>query len=78
MREKEAVEAERRNLARIQEKQAKTIEKLLEAEKNLQSQVVRNLIPVGGVVLKYQDSWTTRKSLCRIRRGRSNMQSTYD
>lgn len=43
MREKEAIEAERRNLARLQEKQARTIEKLLEVEKNLSAQIVSSV-----------------------------------
>jgi E3 ubiquitin-protein ligase BRE1 len=40
MRDKEAVEAERKSLARNAEKQAKLIDKLMETEKNLTSQLV--------------------------------------
>jgi E3 ubiquitin-protein ligase BRE1 len=40
MRDKEAVEAERKNLARNAEKQAKLIDKLMETEENLTSQLV--------------------------------------
>jgi len=39
MRDKEAVEAERKSLARNAEKQAKLIDKLMETEKNLTSQL---------------------------------------
>lgn len=40
MRDKEAIETERKNLSRNLEKQAKVIEKLLESEKHLTQQVV--------------------------------------
>lgn len=40
MRDKEAVEVERKNLARTVEKQLKAVEKLAESEKNLLAQVV--------------------------------------
>jgi E3 ubiquitin-protein ligase BRE1 len=40
MRDKEAIETERKNLSRNMEKQAKVIEKLVESEKNLSTQVV--------------------------------------
>ncbi|KDQ57820.1 hypothetical protein JAAARDRAFT_178316 [Jaapia argillacea MUCL 33604] len=39
MRDKEAIESERKNIARNLEKQAKVIEKLVESEKNLLSQI---------------------------------------
>ncbi len=41
MREKEAIESERKNLQRVLEKQDKVMERLREAEKNLRQQVVR-------------------------------------
>ena len=40
MRDKEAVENERKNLARNFEKQAKVLERLTESEKNLSSRLV--------------------------------------
>jgi E3 ubiquitin-protein ligase BRE1 len=40
MRDKEAIEAERKNIARNLEKQAKVVERLVETEKNLTGQVV--------------------------------------
>lgn len=41
MRDKEAIEAERKNLARNLEKQGKLIERLVDTERNLSAQVVR-------------------------------------
>lgn len=41
MRDKEAVETERKNLARNLEKQAKAVERLMVSEKSLSAQVVR-------------------------------------
>jgi hypothetical protein len=41
MRDKEAIEAERKNLARNLEKQGKLIERLVDTERNLSGQVVR-------------------------------------
>jgi E3 ubiquitin-protein ligase BRE1 len=40
MRDKEAVEAERKNLARNAEKQTKLIDRLMDTERNLTSQLV--------------------------------------
>jgi BRE1 E3 ubiquitin ligase len=40
MRDKEAIEAERKNISRNMEKQAKVIERLADTEKNLLAQVV--------------------------------------
>lgn len=41
MRDKEAIEAERKNISRNLEKQAKAIELLVESERGLSAQVVR-------------------------------------
>jgi E3 ubiquitin-protein ligase BRE1 len=41
MRDKEAIDVERKNLSRNVEKQAKVLERLYESERNLQSQIVR-------------------------------------
>ena len=40
MRDKEAIEAERKNLARNSEKQAKLIDRLMDTERNLTNQLV--------------------------------------
>jgi hypothetical protein len=40
MRDKEAIENERKNLSRNQEKQGKIVERLVETERNLSQQVV--------------------------------------
>lgn len=40
MRDKEAIEGERKNLARNLEKQSKAMERLMDGEKNLTAQVV--------------------------------------
>lgn len=47
MRDKEAIENERKNLTRNLEKQGKVVERLVETERNLSAQVVRtiHLIP---------------------------------
>lgn len=42
MRDKEAIENERKNLLRNLEKQAKLVEKLLAVEKSMQGQLVRD------------------------------------
>lgn len=51
MREKEAIEAERKSIARNLEKQAKAIEKLVETERSLVSQTVGLIIssPSGSI-----------------------------
>lgn len=45
MRDKEAIETERKNLSRNLEKQAKVLEKLQESEKSLMVQVVSAIVP---------------------------------
>jgi E3 ubiquitin-protein ligase BRE1 len=45
MRDKEAIETERKNLSRNLEKQAKVLEKLQESEKSLTLQVVGATVP---------------------------------
>lgn len=45
MRDKEAIETERKNISRNLEKQAKVVEKLSESEKNLSTQVVSTSFP---------------------------------
>ena len=42
MRDKEAVETERKNIARNLEKQAKAVERLMVSERSLSAQVVRH------------------------------------
>lgn len=54
MRDKEAVEAERKNLARNAEKQAKLIDRLMDTEKNLTNQLVG--LPFSGHWLIRVDS----------------------
>lgn len=44
MRDKEALENERKNLVRNLEKQAKVVEKLMASEKSLRDQLVRHSI----------------------------------
>jgi hypothetical protein len=44
MRDKEAIDTERKNLSRNLEKQAKVIEKLAASEKNLLTQVVSGIL----------------------------------
>jgi len=47
MRDKEAIDAERKNITRNLEKQAKVIEKLADSEKNLLAQVVSSEILIA-------------------------------
>jgi len=49
MRDKEAIETERKNLARNIEKQVKLVERLVDAEKNLTGQLVSCLFLVRFV-----------------------------
>ena len=44
MRDKEAIDVERKNLSRNVEKQAKVLERLYDSERNLQSQIVRSYL----------------------------------
>ena len=44
MRDKEAIDVERKNLSRNVEKQTKVLERLYESERNLQSQIVRSYL----------------------------------
>lgn len=44
MRDKEAIDVERKNLSRNVEKQTKVLERLYESERNLQSQIVRSFL----------------------------------
>jgi len=44
MRDKEAVESERKNISRNLEKQAKAVERLVDSEKSLTAQVVSNIV----------------------------------
>jgi E3 ubiquitin-protein ligase BRE1 len=49
MRDKEAIENERKNLLRNLEKQAKVVEKLMAAEQSMRDQLVRcstNFLPI--------------------------------
>lgn len=45
MRDKEAIDGERKILARDLERQAKVLEKFMAAEKNLRDQLVRRFFP---------------------------------
>jgi hypothetical protein len=63
MRDKEAIETERKNLSRNLEKQAKAVERLVETEKNLTNQVVSTsdfLLPFG--LLEYISRVTWKRS----------------
>lgn len=65
MRDKEAIEAERKNLARNLEKQGKLIERLVDTERNLSAQVVRwktilTASCVPYVLIQHRATW--RKS----------------
>jgi E3 ubiquitin-protein ligase BRE1 len=44
MRDKEAIENERKSLSRKEERQGKIIERLVETEKNLSTQVVSSFV----------------------------------
>jgi E3 ubiquitin-protein ligase BRE1 len=44
MRDKEAIDVERKNLSRNVEKQTKVLERLYDSERNLQSQIVRSFL----------------------------------
>lgn len=46
MRDKEAIETERKNIVRNLEKQAKAVERLVETERNLGAQVVDRQLPL--------------------------------
>ena len=48
MRDKEAIENERKNLVRNLEKQAKVVEKLMASERSLRDQLVRHFIYIVG------------------------------
>lgn len=63
MRDKEAVEAERKNLARNAEKQAKLIDKLMDTERNLTNQLVGS--PFSGY--PHMFTFPTRAPLIRNR-----------
>ncbi|KAF7361671.1 putative allantoicase [Mycena venus] len=64
MRDKEAVENERKNLSRNQEKQGKIVERLVEAEKNLSQQVMSLEKDLGQVRRQYE-ARTMELSGCR-------------
>ena len=49
MRDKEAIENERKNLVRNLEKQTKVVEKLRASEGSLRDQLVRSLIRFAGI-----------------------------
>ena len=51
MRDKEAIDIERKNVIRNLEKQAKVIDRLVECEKNLNTQVVSCVILVSQSML---------------------------
>jgi E3 ubiquitin-protein ligase BRE1 len=53
MRDKEAVETERKNISRNLEKQAKAIERLVESEKNLTAQVVSSYLSIFSLLTIY-------------------------
>jgi hypothetical protein len=70
MRDKEAIETERKNLSRNLEKQAKVIEKLQESEKSLMQQVVSAIRPFHDLsrILTTEDcraSWRRKLSFGR-------------
>ena len=53
MRDKEAIETERKNISRNLEKQAKAIERLVESEKNLTAQVVSYYLLIFSALTIY-------------------------
>lgn len=46
MRDKEAIDVERKNLSRNVEKQAKVLERLYDSERNLQNQIVSPFVRI--------------------------------